>query len=303
MDISTVTTFVKQVLATFLTLIMMVFPFGDNGTDLTYTAENPDELIVSFSAVSDIHVETNNPDAYNAYSALLKGLKAGEDHDAVVYLGDNVMNGQLLENFFFYTAIKAVMPSENNLVVSGNHDLGNGEGDYEDLLDNYISNNNTYLGKNLTDSYYYQIINGCYFIVLASEDTGAEEFRMSDEQFEWLENVLIEADVADAPVFVFNHFPIRYLRDKDPASLSALLNKYNTLLFVHGHIHSELGKGSFYNWDGINCVNLPRSTEVVDYEPGDGIVVELYENRLLVRGRDFIKGEWVEGLEYSYALS
>ena len=47
-------------------------------------------------------------------------------------------------------------------------------------------------------------------------------------------------------------------------------------------------------------MDLARSTEVVDYEPGDGIVVEVYEDEVVVKGRNFITGEWLEGLEYRY---
>ena len=85
-------------------------------------------------------------------------------------------------------------------------------------------------------------------------------------------------------------------------SLANLLGRYNNVLYIHGHIHDELGADNFKVEGGINTINLPRSTEVVDYEPGDGIVVEVYENEVLVRVRDFIKGEWVEGLEYRYPL-
>ena len=35
---------------------------------------------------------------------------------------------------------------------------------------------------------------------------------------------------------------------------------------------------------------------------GDGIVVEVYENEILVRGRDFANGQWIEGLEYTYPI-
>ncbi len=303
MDVSTVLTFIKQVAVTFLTLIMMIVPTGSGTAELMYEAEDPDALILSLSVVSDIHVETNNPEAYESYAALLKGIKAGQHHDAAVFLGDNVMNGQLLENFFFYTALAMVKPAEEIIVLAGNHDLGNNDGDYANKRENYLKNNKSYLGYDLENTYYYRVINGCYLIVLASEDETTWDFKMSDEQYAWLEQVLDEADAADAPVFVFNHYPLYYLRERDSNQLAALMKEHGVLLFAHGHIHNDMGADNFYTHGGINCVNLPRSTEVVEYEGGDGIVVELYEDELLVRARNFINGEWVEDLVYTYPIA
>ena len=299
-DISTVILYLKQFFATFMTMVMMILPGTDSAKGVSYKAENPDELIMSFSAVSDIHVETNNPDAYNAFSDLLYGIKAGENHDVAVFLGDNVMNGQVLENMFFYTAVSAVKPAKTTFVAAGNHDFGNGEGDYNSFLNNYINNNRFYLWNNIDKPYYYKIINGCYMIFLASEDLSVNDCVISDEQFGWLESVLEEAAVNNANIFVFNHHPVYLLSGEDSAALSNILNKYENLLYIHGHIHDYLDENNFYTWNGVASINLPRSTEIVDYEPGDGIVVEVYENEVLVRGRDFIAGEWIEGLEYRY---
>ena len=141
MDFSTVVLFIKQLFATIMTMIMMILPVADKTVGTPYNAVNPQDLIMSFSAVSDTHVETNNPDSYNAFSDLLYGIKAGQNHDTVVFLGDNVMNGQALENMFFYTAAGAVRPGKTALVAAGNHDFGNGDGDYESFRKNFINNN------------------------------------------------------------------------------------------------------------------------------------------------------------------
>lgn len=303
MDFSTVFTFIRQVFSTVSILFAMIFSPAAGTEKLTYEAQKPDELKMSFSAVSDVHVETNNPDAYGAFADLIRGVKAGKSHSAAVFLGDNVMNGQLLENFFFYMGLKAVNPAEHNLVAIGNHDLGNGEGDYAKLRQNYLDNNRLYLGNKLENTYYCRIIDGCYMIFLASEDLSVNDFVMSEAQLEWLKGILKEADEASAPIFIFNHHPINYIKGMDANTLSDLFSQYDNLLYIHGHIHDHLGTDNFYTRGGVNCINLPRSTEIVDYEPGDGIVVEVYENEILVRGRDFITGEWIEELNYTYPLS
>ncbi len=301
MDITTVAIFIKQVISTLLILLMMISPVSfTQGT--AYEAAEPEELVMSFAAVSDIHVETNNPEAYKNFSDLLYGIKAGKHHEATVFLGDNVMNGQYLEDFFFYSAVRTVSPGNLNFVAMGNHDVGNGEGDYYKLEKNFIACNNAYLGAGIEEMYYYKVVNGCYMIFLASEDENASEYHMSDEQIAWFKGVLDEAAAADAPIIVFNHFPIYYFKSGANDTIAKLLRNYENVLFIHGHIHNDLGTDNFYNWGGINCINLPRATEITEYEPGDGIVVEIYEDEILVRGRDFIKGEWIEELEYHYPV-
>lgn len=302
MDLTTVLTYLKELFATVMTLLMMMSPaFGGNG--VAYAPEKPEEAIVSFAVVSDIHVETNNPKAYQALSDLLYGIKAGEDVDAVVYTGDNVMNGQFLENLFFYNAVCSVKPSENNFVLTGNHDLGNGEGNFDNHYKNFLANNNLYLGADLEEAYYHRVVDGCYMIFLTSEASCVGDYVMSDEQFAWLEGVFEEAAAAGGPIFVFNHHPVNYIRDEDSSKLANVLNKYDNILYIHGHIHNKITEGSFYEWNGIKSINLPRSTEITNYEPGEGIFVEVYEDEILVRGRNFIDGVWIDGLEFRYPIT
>ncbi len=299
MDFSTVIIYLKDLLATVLTLLMMMSPaFGS--TAEPYSAERPDELITSFVAVSDIHVETNNPKIYTKLKNVLEGIKGGENLDAVVYTGDNVMNGQVLENAFFYSAVRAVMPAEKNFVVTGNHDLGNGEGDYESFRNNFLYFNTFLLGNTINKPYYYRVLNGCYMICLSSEALCVGDYVISDEQMNWLKGVLDEAKAANAPIFVFNHHPIYLIRDRDYRELAWLLQKYDNLVYLHGHYHNELVAESFYEWHNVDCINVPRATEHADYEAGDGLVVEVYEDEIVIKGRNFIKGEWKDGLRYTY---
>ena len=299
MDIQTVLTYAKDLIATVLTLLMMLSPaFGGDGAK--YTAERPDELITSFAVVSDVHIETNNPTSFNNFRDVLEGVKGGENIDSVVYTGDNVMNGQLLENLFFYLGVRGVMPAKNNFVVMGNHDIGNGTGDFVEHKNNFITNNRLFLGNNVGDGYYYRVVNGCYMIFLGIEDLTVNRSVMTQEQLNWFAGVLSEAKSKDAPIAVFNHHPINYLEGVPSDSLINLCKGYDKLIYVHGHIHDHLGEDNFYNVGGVDCINLPCVTETTDYEAGDGIVVEVYENEIVVRGRDFIKGEWIDGLRYSY---
>lgn len=298
MDFSTVITYLKDLLATVMILLTMFSPaFGSKAE--SYSAERPDELVTSFAVVSDIHVETNHPEPYNSLKGVLQGIKVGKDIDAVVYTGDNVMNGQVLEDVFFYSAVRAVMPAKNNYVITGNHDLGNGEGDYSKFRSNFILFNKLVLGNDIDELYYYKVVNGCYMIFMSSEDLCVGDYVISDEQLNWLKGVLDKAQAENAPILVFNHHPIYLVRDRDYREIAWLLQKYDNLVYFHGHYHNQLTTDSFYEWHGVDCINVPRATENSDYDPGSGLVVEVYEDEIVVRSRDFIKGEWMN-FRYTY---
>ena len=306
METSKVYIFVRDIFLTIGILLTMFSPFTDQ-SGVPYEAKNADELVMSMSVVSDVHIEKLNPTSYQYFYEILKNIKVGKDIDAVAYLGDNVMNGQLLESLLFYNAVKKVKPSEKQYIITGNHDLGLGERNYKASCMDFIANNRLYLGNNIDKTYYYKIVNGCYIIALASEDETAQGFQMSDAQIEWMKGVLEEAKAANAPIIVLNHFPIYLITGEDSngetrdyRDIAFILNQYDKLLFLHGHYHNDLGADNFYNWWGVNCINLPRVTEYFEFEPGDGIVIEVYNDHYLVKGRDFVKGEWVDELEYTY---
>ena len=307
MDIMTVLNFAKEMIATILVLLTMWSPAFGTSTAVPYRAENPDELVASFAAVSDVHIETNRVQTFKNYKAVLEGIKAAEDVDAAIFTGDNVMNGQITENFFFYLGLRGVMPAEKNYVVMGNHDIGNGTGVYLEHKNNFITNNRLFLGNLVNDGYYYRVENGCYLVFLSLEEITVGESVMSPEQLAWLKGVLDEAASKNAPIIVFNHHPIDWFKgtegsDFTSTTLAELLNDYNNLLYIHGHWHRKLEAGSFDKHYGVNCINLPRCTEATEYEPGDGIIIEVYENKFVVRARNFIKGEWLDEFRYEYDI-
>ncbi len=294
MDFSTVIIYIKDLLATVLTLLMMMSPaFGT--AEITYTAEKPEEVIMSFSAVSDIHVESNNPKPYTVFRDVLEGLKSGGDNDAVVFLGDNTMNGQTIENLLFFSAVRAMKPADNIFVALGNHDVGNGNGDYNKFRTEYILNNMLYLGNRISKPYFYKVVNGCYMIFLATEDLAVNDCVMTEEQLVWLKGILDEAQAKGSNIFVFNHHPLYQLTGVENDALAELLNDYDNLIYLYGHTHNELDSDNFGVQGGVITINVPRSTA-----EGNGVVVEVYEDEVLVRGRDFAANEWLEGLEYRY---
>ncbi len=285
---------------------IIVLPFTMLAPAEKYEAKKPDEVLTSFSILSDCHIEGNNYETFEVYRDILKGVKSAEKKDALVFLGDNTMNGQEIENLFFFSGLKLANPAKNLIVAAGNHDFGNGEGDFNEMYNRYLKYNNMYLGAKIEKPYFYKVINGCYFIVLSTEEHTVNFMSISEEQLTWLKSLLDEASEKNSPIFVFNHYPINYIAGESPEALNNLLAGYKNLLYFCGHTHLPLNQSSIYKVNGVNCVNIPKSTEHAygqdAYNCGIGAVVEVYEDEILLRIRDFYDNEWVEGYEFSYPI-
>ncbi len=294
--------FAKDVVTIVFTLLFLPVSFLFSPAE-GYEAERPDELKTSFTVVSDIHTEGNNYQTFIEYSEILNEVKNSKTNDTLVFLGDNTMNGQNIESFYFYTALGLTRPAENLIIAPGNHDYGNGQGDFGKLKNRFIKYSN-YAGCKTDNIYYYKVIDGCYFVVLSSESHTANSMEISDIQLQWLKDIINEAAAENKPVFVFSHHPVNYIENGSYDRLSDVLNDYEKLIFFCGHTHLPLNSHSVYTENSVQCVNIPKSTEhaVEGYETGIGAVVDVYENEVRLRFRDFDDGLWVEGYEYSFTF-
>ncbi len=300
MDISIVFTSVIEFFATLFTCFGLLFSFGQT-SDSELQQKNPDELITSFSIVSDTHIETNNAENFNSFVELIQGMKSANT-DTAVFLGDNTMNGGFMENHFFYSAVERGSPAENILVAVGNHDVGNGDGNYDELCKEFIKRNSRHFDNNIEKPYYYKVINGCYVIFLATEESTVHSCKISEEQLGWLKSTLNEAKEAGAPILLFNHHPLYMIEGVDKSEVTELLRECDNLIYISGHTHWSFDEDSFCTDYGVKSVYLPRSTGD-GYPAGDGLIVEVYEEEIILRACNFIDGKWIEALEYEIPLS
>ena len=292
--------FARHVILTVFTLLYLPISCILPPTD-SYEAKNPDELKTSFTVLSDIHIEGNNYQTFKEYSEILKEVKNSADNDSLVFLGDNTMNGQNIESIFFFSALALTRPADNLIIAPGNHDYGNGTGGYDKMYDRF-NNYANFAGCKIDSNNYYKIIDGYYFVVLTTESDSVNGIDISQEQLEWLKGILNEATKEDKPVFVFSHHPVNYIENGPSDKLSDVLDDYENVLFFCGHTHSPLSDYSVREVNGIQQINLPKSTEhaTEGYETGIGAVVEVYEKEVLLRFRDFDDGKWLEDYEYGF---
>ena len=301
--------FFLRFISVFIAVLALLTWVGVCGHD-AWDVYDPQTCRLHFSIVSDVHTEGNNAMRYKVLARTMQDMKKCKSgNDAILFLGDNTMNGFRGENILFHGIVRAVLRGENVLTVLGNHDVSNDENNKK--LNDYLLFTNAFFGKQLDRPCYTEQINGYTFIILGL-----------DVQLDWLQDALDAAN-GDKPVFIFAHLPLQRAQmqgDSDTDSLSAMLARYGAqhevFCFV-GHTHMDLSLSrSFRSGDGYTQIYMPCLTELIgerDNEPtertGDGVEVEVYDDELVIRGRNFFRGEWIgsdEGetlLEVRYPLA
>lgn len=268
---------------------------------------------LNFFVASDIHIEGNQYGKFKDFSKMLYDIKNNAvGTDAAVFLGDNTMNGQDIESMFFFGALNKVSPADNILVALGNHDVGNGDGNYAKLSKRFVDYNNTFLDADIKKPYYYKVINGYYFIFLATEESTVHEMAVTQEQLDFLRETMELASADGKPIFVFNHHPLVSEKGEFYGSIEKILADYKNVFYIFGHTHWTLNGGAgFYDSHEENTVihvlNVPRLTDIADDDPtgentGVGFAIEAYDDEVVLRARNCYNGKWLENYTYTIPI-
>lgn len=307
----------------FISSVLAVFIFSSSGDIAAYAPVNRDNLNVSFTVISDGHLEGNNSQKHKNYGEAFCDMAAAEVmSDALVMCGDNTMNGQAAETAMLYGLMNKYNKVENVLMAVGNHDICPGShntGDYDTLKNRFIKYNNAFLNHKIDNLYHSQIINGYYFIIMASDcDAGIQQY-ISPEQFEWLDSELKSAAESGRPVFLFSHWPLNDVFEdvwqeghvgEQSEELYQLLTKYdNRIFFFTGHLHmgifengygvKENGKITYINIPSFGSENTDGDADVQD--TGMGLLAEAYDDELVIRVRNFVNHCWTD-YEYNFDI-
>lgn len=161
-------------------------------------------------------------------------------------------------------------------------------------------------------------LGGYHFIFLGSESPHPKDCDLSAAQLEWLKECLAEEASPDRPVFVFLHQPLMdtvagsmqsqgWFGVNQDAELKQVLSACPQAILFTGHTHWQLeAQRTMYDGQGVMPSMFNASSVAYLWTDGDehltgseGLQVEIYHDRVTVRGRDFVKGTWIEGAEYT----
>ncbi len=248
---------------------------------------NEDEKLFSFWVMADTHVEEN----WGYWSAETKRaleqiMEIDSDAIGIFHAGDVTKTGAEGEWAFLQSGFEEIVGDAMPMyVTSGNHDEAWGQGinqksylEYAELLSGGRLKND---GK----PYYCFKENGCYFIFLGDEN-GDYVYGPSDEQLDWLESLLNQAEGEKAPAFIFTHYildytaaggigvpmtknengetvtdpTVHFTKEAEERYRNLVENRENLIIF-NGHDHEPFSHWySIYDEEGATHLPLPSAS-------------------------------------------
>jgi len=288
-------------LAGFVLSGVLLFSGGAPAAAGTAIEAKEQDVKLQFSVVADVHMETFELFRFAGFAKTLQDMGAAKQkQDALVLVGDNTMNGQPTEYIMLYGLLSRYNKAENFLAAMGNHDLNRGAYAAPDAIARHNLFLRSYTGMVNSKPYYSKEINGYTFIVLGDEDPHEDTTAtISQAQLDWLKKALDECS-AGYPIFIFLHQQLIHTWGgwgsvgEQSEAIREIIESRQNVFFFNGHLHRSM---DIKQIGGVTYVNLP--TLLSGGENGIGFQVEAYENKVLLRARNYITGEWLEDCEIS----
>ena len=298
----------------------------DEGMSSSFFIEMDDTLklpksnyLYNFQVFSDIHIQDCFMNHYSHLNTALKEvLRFAGNSEAIFTVGDNTNRGQENDYILLNSIIDSVF-KEDVVHPSIYFSLGNHEYMYTSSFDSAIEMFKKY--TKVENTYYSVEIQGCKFIVLGS-NVKTLEGSLDDKQINWLKEQLSQVD-KEKPTFLFLHQPLYNtvsgslpgqgwdgMRNVSNTIKDVLKDYPNAILFT-GHTHWTLdskqpalyGKGinaSFVNAASVGYLWNDEDKE----EPGsEGLFIEVYEDYILIKGREFVDEKWVSSVQFIFQIT
>lgn len=276
------------------------------------TFPNAGAKLYSFGALSDVHLQYDT--ALEDFQKALTYLNDEEDVVFTCVCGDLTSGGTAAELTAYKNAVQAYSPNTPVYAMCGNHDVRS----------NLADSIQTYTGK----PNYYSITHGNDVFIFVGNVADWTTAVLSKAELQWLYETL-EAN-RDKRCFLFEHIrPTEgcgnalglYQRNTTDwggttgTVFESLLRHYKNIVFFHGHSHLKFylqaldEMANYDNIRGIHSVHIPSIAVPRDDVDGDGkldevhagsegYVVDVYENGIHLRGRDFANDEFLPIASY-----
>ncbi|WP_141500097.1 metallophosphoesterase family protein [Paenibacillus luteus] len=272
--------------------------------------------ILSFQVITDTHVTAESDHIHNEhFGQALRDIAAhAASSVGIMHVGDVTDRG-LRAEYEELTRIwqehKASLPPM--WFTYGNHDIFLGE------WSNQLKLYERFTGMN--GPYYDVWLDGFQFIFLGSE-RGLKDFAyLTEEQLAWLDEKLSEEVPRLKPVFVFLHQPLKntvagsleaqgWYGVTQDEELKAILAKHPQVIMFNGHTHWELeaGLACYREQEGMGTIFNAASvaylwTNEDEYKEGSqGYYVDVYNDKVVVRGRNFANSTWLSAAVFEMKL-
>jgi predicted phosphodiesterase len=288
----------------------------------------------SFGALSDVHFLSDT--AQEDFRKALKYLTETENVAFTCIAGDMTDSGAANELAASKACVDANSPNTPVYVTPGNHECYAGTV-FRDSWQQYIQMPDSYTGV-FPFYYSFSHGDDVFIFMGVQNDWEGHLFYWNNkwEALQWLYETL-EAN-RNKRCFLFEHVRPQdgcgnalgiYTYDiwgdsssvKEATIFESLMRHYRNVILFHGHSHLrfylqeyEEAYGTWANYDhhfGCHSVHIPSLTKPRDFTgsalnpsrveltaESEGYVVDVYENGIHLRGRDFVKGEFLPIASY-----
>ena len=271
---------------------------------------------LSMAIIADTHLPNRVSAEKNLENTFLDLENSPEKFDAFLIAGDIADYGTSNEYERFFRVLDNQKTVENLLVTMGNHDARLFFKSSTATIKKKIGE---YLNIKSPKIYYSHDINGYTFIVLCTEKRILEKAYISKEQIAFLDKELARATKDGKPVFVMCHQPFAETHGlpevwktgdmgEQNDEVRAVMEKYSNVFFINGHLHGGVFPGvaeTINEEKGVWSISIPGYRKENNFgitDAGVGYFCEVYEDKVIFRARNFLKGEYVKGdyttLEY-----
>lgn len=290
------------------------------------------ELLYTFQVVSDTHIngKENHVNTTNFKTFLENVAKNDPDSKGIIIGGDVVDNGTTAQYDLFKKIWNSVDGLPQLYAVIGNHEFWTV--DYAATMTNFETAIKDLGGVTSTADHFSQKItadNGTEYTYLFLSPAELNEFAtssspsvatISEEQLTWLDTEL-SAQTENKPTFVFLHQPMYNTVAGTIGSqtgsgvtnhedLKAVLAKYPNAILFTSHSHWTLNADkNMYKADNSLCnvFNTAATSYIVDdyyvergvsVSAAQGYYVEVYSDKVLVRGKNLLTDEWMPNTQF-----
>ena len=322
-----IATILRVLISAIVTLLTIIAPWAPSLSP--YKPLDKDACLLNFAAISDTHYESDEHDPEDAvysditHNVYMPNLKQGSDKlDALVIAGDITDHGYASQWDRAEDILTSYDVADEMILAMGNHDLWTRDEQGRTSKGLFLQYNKRITGKYVSDAYYSTEVNGYPFIVLCSEADETDGY-FTDKQIKWLKKELKKAAKKDLPIFVICHWPLNQTHGlpvtfgddeytemtggmgENSARIERLLKKYDNVFLISGHIHigfsnaedeAKTGYRSIESDGSFHSINLPRinaMTKIGYPMMGTGYNVEVYEDKVVFRARNYAMNTWV----------
>jgi len=287
-----------------------------------YSVEDSENILLDVTLIADTHSRSKY---YNDFNKTIRKSICGISQtdnvpDALVIAGD-ISNAASKEEYrMLKWSFDTFNKVPNIIPATGNHDI-RGRDTYEESVNNFFDFAQ-FCGIETDKVYYSVTVKGYRFIILGSEEQQRLEATVSDEQIEWFEEQIKDAITTEKPFFIISHQPMYnshnvYYEEgaeknhglgAQSDKIENIIRKYvpsykYPVFFITGHLHYSFDENTLDNafCKNLYSISLPSVTKTED--GGLGMAVEVYPDRILLKARNYISMEWIEGYQYTIQIA